>query len=168
MILVALGANLPGRFATATAACAHGLARLAALPGLHPVAVSAFYRSAPIPAADQPDFINAVAAFQGQVAPEPLLAALHAIEAEAGRERGAVNAARVLDLDLIDWHGIVRADPPPILPHPRAHLRGFVLLPLREVAPAWRHPLSHQTVDALIAALPPQRVVRQSAAVRSG
>ncbi len=160
MILVAIGSNLPGRFASPLAACAYALHRLAAVPGLAVTACSSFYRTTPIPASDQPDFINAVAACAGQISPEALLAALHGIEAEAGRVRGALNAARVLDLDLIDWHGMVRDAPPPVLPHPRAHLRRFVLLPLHDVAPAWRHPLSHETVTALLAALPPQGVTR--------
>ena len=161
MILIALGANLPGRFGSALAACQFGLARLAEVPGLRVVGCSAFYRTAPVPASDQPDFINAVAACTGDVAPDVLLAALHTIEAEAGRVRGMVNAARVLDLDLIDWHGVTREAPPPVLPHPRAHLRGFVLLPLREVAPDWRHPVSGETVTEMIDGLPGQEKERR-------
>ena len=80
-----------------------------------------------------------------------LLAALHAIEAEAGRVRTVRNAARPLDLDLIAMDGLVRGTPP-ILPHPRAHLRAFVLMPLRDVAPEWRDPVSGRTPGEMLAA----------------
>ena len=84
-----------------------------------------------------------------------LLAALHAIEDLAGRERPFPNAPRVLDLDLIDLDGLQRLAPDPVLPHPRAHLRRFVLHPLRDVAPDWRHPVLGLTVQALLDRLPP-------------
>jgi 2-amino-4-hydroxy-6-hydroxymethyldihydropteridine diphosphokinase len=87
-------------------------------------------------------------------------AGLQAIEARAGRVRGLPNAARTLDLDIIDLNGLVRDAPDPVLPHPRAHLRGFVLLPLADVAPAWVHPRLTVGVAALLAALPPYDVVR--------
>jgi 2-amino-4-hydroxy-6-hydroxymethyldihydropteridine diphosphokinase len=110
-----------------------------------------------------PPFVNGVARLEGGAdlaeaggeGPAALLAALHALEAAAGRERRSPNAPRTLDLDLIDLHGLLRDAPDPVLPHPRAHLRGFVLLPLAEVAPGWRHPRLGATVEALIAALPP-------------
>jgi 2-amino-4-hydroxy-6-hydroxymethyldihydropteridine diphosphokinase len=86
-----------------------------------------------------------------RVSPGPLLAALQAIEARFGRRRAEPNAARTLDLDLIDMHGLVRDTPDPILPHPRAHLRAFVLLPLLEVAPDWVHPRTGRTGRAWLA-----------------
>ncbi|MCX7385000.1 MAG: 2-amino-4-hydroxy-6-hydroxymethyldihydropteridine diphosphokinase, partial [Alphaproteobacteria bacterium] len=79
----------------------------------------------------------------------------HAIEARAGRVRGAANAARTLDLDIIDIAGLRRDTPAPILPHPRAHERGFVLRPLADVAPGWVHPRLGRTVEDLLATLPP-------------
>jgi 2-amino-4-hydroxy-6-hydroxymethyldihydropteridine diphosphokinase len=90
--------------------------------------------------------------------PAALLAHLMAIEAVCGRERGAPNAARTLDLDIIGIGGMVREAPDPILPHPRAHLRAFVLAPLVDVAPDWVHPVLRQTAAALLAALPPQAI----------
>ena len=68
------------------------------------------------------------------------------------------NAARTLDLDIIAIGGMVRTAPDPILPHPRAHLRAFVLLPLMDVAPTWVHPLFGKTAEELLADLPPQGV----------
>jgi 2-amino-4-hydroxy-6-hydroxymethyldihydropteridine diphosphokinase len=99
-----------------------------------------------------------MAHLDGTADPASLLASLLEIEARAGRRRGELNAARTLDLDLIDMDGLLRLAPDPVLPHPRAHERGFVLRPLRDVAPGWVHPTLHRGVDALIEALPPQRV----------
>lgn len=91
--------------------------------------------------------------------PESLLACLHEIEARFSRVRKVLNAPRTLDLDIIDYRGRV-ADgmAGPVLPHPRAHLRAFVLLPLREIAPDWTHPLTGEGMERLIAALPPDDV----------
>jgi 2-amino-4-hydroxy-6-hydroxymethyldihydropteridine diphosphokinase len=88
--------------------------------------------------------------------PCDLLARLHAIEASFGRARRVRNEARPLDLDLIDYDGTVRdgTDGGPVLPHPRAHERAFVLLPLADLAPGWRHPVSGARAAALLAALP--------------
>ena len=159
MILVALGANLGSAWGlSARATCERACGLLGGIGGLRLVAVSRWYGSAPVPASAQPRYVNGVAALSGQIAPAALLGELAAIEAAAGRVRGAENAARPLDLDIIDMDGLVRDAPDPILPHPRAHLRGFVLLPLRGVAPGWVHPRSGQGIDALIAALPPQDV----------
>lgn len=117
---------------------------------------SRWYRSAPVPASDQPWFVNGVAAFETALEPAALLARLHGVEAEFGRRRGLRNAARTLDLDLLDHGGRVsRPGALPELPHPRLAERAFVLLPLAELAPAWRHPASGRPITALLAALPP-------------
>ncbi len=160
-IAVALGANLPGpEGQTALVTCRAAAVALAGLPGLSVLAVSRWYRTAPIPApvppATQPDYINGVALLAGETTPETLLAALFDIERRFGRRRGAPNAARSLDLDIIAMGDVVRDAPDPILPHPRAHLRAFVLLPLAELRPGWVHPKLGQPIAALIAALPPQ------------
>ncbi len=154
-ILVALGANLPGPAGDPLATCRSAAAALDALPGLRLRALSRWYRTAPDPPSDQPWYVNAVALLEGAADPAVLLAALHQIEAASGRIRGGVtNAARPLDLDLIAIGGLIRAAPDPILPHPRAHLRRFVLDPLADVAPGWIHPILGRTAAALAAALP--------------
>jgi 2-amino-4-hydroxy-6-hydroxymethyldihydropteridine diphosphokinase len=165
MIFVAIGANLPDREGRAPlVSCRAAAEALRSLPGLRLVRLSRWYRSAPVPPSGQPDYINGVAALDGAADPRALLVRLQSIEARAGRVRGAPNAARTLDLDIIDCHGARHRrdadadDPGPELPHPRAHERAFVLLPLRDVAPGWRHPTLGRTVEDLIAALPVQDI----------
>src|SRR5690348_3460987 len=149
MILVAIGANLPRRDnATPLETCRWSVEQLAALPGLHLDAVSQWYVTSPVPPSGQPPYVNAVARLSVEsggpsMDPAALLAALQAIEQAAGRVRGERNAARTLDLDIIAMGKqgqMVRAAPDPVLPHPRAHLRAFVLVPLLDVAAAWLHP----------------------------
>jgi 2-amino-4-hydroxy-6-hydroxymethyldihydropteridine diphosphokinase len=151
-ILIGLGANLPSRFGSPEQSLA------AALRGLEEAGVtvsrlSRFWRSRPVPVSDQPWFVNGVARVATDLPPEALLALLHRIEADFGRVRGELNAARPLDLDLLAYGRLIRAEAP-VLPHPRLAERAFVLLPLAEVAPSWRHPVSGCDVAALIRALP--------------
>jgi 2-amino-4-hydroxy-6-hydroxymethyldihydropteridine diphosphokinase len=156
MILVAIGANLPGRDGEPPmATCQRAVAAMRDIPGVRLVAASHWYETAPVPPSGQPDYVNGVSRLEGDIAPAVLLARLHAIEADEGRRRGAPNAARTLDLDIVAMGDTVCAAPDPILPHPRAHLRRFVLVPLAEVAPGWMHPVLHRPVEALIAGLPP-------------
>ncbi len=102
-----------------------------------------------------PRYVNGVARLEG-TAPDPaaLLAALQRLEEGAGRQRPYPNAPRTLDLDIVAVDAVLRTAPDPVLPHPRAHLRRFVLEPLRDVAPGWVHPRLGTTVEALLAALP--------------
>jgi len=146
MILVAIGANLPGPDGRSPLeTCVAAAAALADLPDFRRIAMSRWYETAPVPPSGQPNYINGVVRLSrtgdATIAPESLLATLQGIERRFGRRRSAPNGARTLDLDLIDIDGLVRDAPDPILPHPRAHLRAFVLMPLLDVAPAWRHPV---------------------------
>lgn len=161
-ILIAIGANLPGPGLTDPhATCCAAVQSLQALPYLNLRLVSRWYRTEPIPRApDQPDFCNGAVLMHGNPDPETLLASLHAIEAQFGRSRTIVNAARPLDLDLIAIGQCVRTTAP-ILPHPRTHLRRFVLDPLCDIAPDWVHPLLREPVMALrtrLMAADPQRI----------
>lgn len=160
-ILIGLGANLarPDQ-TTPLETCREAVRALAELRGLRLAAVSPWYESAPIPASDQPPFVNAVALLVGEADPATLLSALQAIEERHFRTRGSANAARTLDLDIIAMGNIIRLSPDPILPHPRAHLRAFVLRPLADVSPGWVHPGQGLTVEALLARLPPQVIGR--------
>ncbi|WP_428375457.1 2-amino-4-hydroxy-6-hydroxymethyldihydropteridine diphosphokinase [Lichenicoccus sp.] len=158
MILVAVGANLPGPGGgRPITACRDAVRALAALPGLRLVAVSRWYGSAAVPPSGQPDYVNGVVMLEhgaaGLVTPEAMLAALHRIEDAAGRVRSVANAARSLDLDLLAMDAMVRSASDPILPHPRLQDRLFVLQPLRDVCPDWIDPRDGRSVAALIAAL---------------
>ena len=156
MIFIGLGANLDSQvygkpLATLKAA-------LAALDttSRRIVACSHWYRSAPVPVSDQPYYVNGVVQLETSLSPSALLTQLHAIEREFGRIRAVPNAARVLDLDLLAYDDCILDDPAgPLLPHPRLHLRAFVLLPLSEIAPYWVHPQNGRDIETLIGALPP-------------
>ena len=128
---VALGANLGNPTATVLAA----FAALANLPESRVARCSSLYRTAPVGILSQPDFVNAVAVLETTLAPEALLDALLDIEARFGRIRRERNGPRTLDLDLLLYDDIELDLPRLTLPHPRLHLRAFVLLPLAEVAP---------------------------------
>lgn len=151
-----IGANLPGPDGAAPlATCRAAALALDRLPGLRLLALSRWWESAPIPPLPgAPWFVNGVARLAGDMAPEALLAALHGIEARFDRARPYPNAPRTLDLDLLAM-GDLRRDGALVLPHPRMQLRHFVLRPLLEVAPGWRHPLLGDA-RALLAALPAQ------------
>jgi len=168
MILISIGANLPGPDeAPPLTTCQRAAAALDALPGLRLRGLSRWYATVPIlepgdPSGAQPAYVNGIAHLSPApgvvVDPAELLARLMAIEAAAGRVRGERHAARVLDLDIVAMGDLVREVPDPILPHPLAHLRAFVLVPLDEVAPGWVHPVLRKTAAALLAGLPDQGV----------
>lgn len=153
--LIGLGANLP----LADQKPIDTLRRAAAALGRLGVvrAVSGVWTSPAWPDPADPPYVNAVALMGVDTLAEDTLRGLLALEAEFGREREAPNAPRTLDLDLIDQAGAVvsgDSEAALTLPHPRAHERAFVLLPLREVAPRWRHPQLGLSVESLIADLP--------------
>jgi 2-amino-4-hydroxy-6-hydroxymethyldihydropteridine diphosphokinase len=159
LILVGVGSNLaaPG-FASPRDTAEAAVAELPAI-GVAVVARSPWYLSEPVPASEQPWFVNSVVAVATDLPPEALLARLLALETRFGRARGARNAARSLDLDLLDYDGRQCTTATLILPHPRLHERRFVLAPLRDIAPEWRHPTLGMTAAELVARLPPGQPV---------
>ena len=125
--------------------------------------VSRWFETAPVPISDQPWFLNAVLRVRTKMSATQLLACLHNIEANFGRVRKERNEARILDLDLIDYEGLVQDDDNIILPHPRMHQRAFVLLPLRDIDPNWQHPVTKSDISQLIAEMPEGQDIRLKA-----
>lgn len=174
--IVFLGANLPSDAGDPVRTLCDVLAILHAEPGISMAAVSRIWRTPAFPPGSGPDYANAAVAIRTGLAAPDLLERLHGIEARFGRDRSTGRwSARVLDLDLIALDDLILPDPetlrhwmdlPPelqrvqapdrlILPHPRMQDRGFVLGPLAEIAPGWRHPLTGASVSRMLAALGP-------------
>ncbi len=169
--IVGLGANLPGRWGTPAQTLAEAVRRLAESDGVELLRLSRLWRSAAYGGVPQPPFVNAVALLRTRLSPQALLKLLMAVERAAGRRRGVAWGARVLDLDLVDHGGRVMRPPGVgrlggaktlhrlqrrglILPHPDVRARAFVLVPLAEVWPEWRHPVTGESLSALLARLP--------------
>ena len=166
MILVGIGSNLAApRFGSPQDTAKAALAQLPAI-GVAVLDCSRWYLSEPVPPSDQPWYVNGVALVETRLAPPALLAALLVLEAHFGRQRGAANAARTLDLDLLDYDGRQSATKSLVLPHPRLHERRFVLAPLAEIAPRWRHPRLRMTARELLRRLPPGQPIRVAGASR--
>ncbi len=151
---IALGSNVAGRFGSPAEAVTAAMDSLQTTE-IKQISCSRLYRSTAWPDPADPEFVNAMMSVETSLAPNALLQRLHAVEAEFGRIRRQVNAPRTLDLDIVDYAGLVSAPgDSPILPHPRLADRAFVLLPLAEIAPDWRHPVTGAAIADLIASLP--------------
>ena len=161
MILIGLGSNLESDVLGSPRQVCEAALRELARAGVEIERVSRWYESAPVPPSDQPWFVNAVARVRTDLDPAALLAVLHGIEDSFGRVRRVRNEARVIDLDLLAYDDKVSGPGErPELPHPRLVGRAFVLVPLAEIAPGWRHPVSGRTVEDLVADLPKDQAVR--------
>ncbi len=153
MILIALGANLPSPSGPPLDTLKRALGELER-QGVEIRDLSHFYETPAWPDPADPAFVNAVAAVRTRLQPVELLMLLHGVETALGRMRSAPNAPRTVDLDLLDYDGQLVARPELNLPHPRLAQRSFVLVPLRDVAPGWRHPETGASVEELLARLP--------------
>ncbi len=171
--LIALGGNLPSKFGTPKQTIYQSIKVLSGNK-LHLCAISRFFQTPCFPAGAGPDFVNAAIAIHTELNPRDLLSHLHAIEADFGRERITRWGTRPLDIDLIAMDDMVLPDATEqsrwraldletqattapeqlILPHPRLQDRAFVLAPLLDIAPHWRHPLIGLTVAEMFAQLP--------------
>lgn len=175
--LVALGSNATEREHSNAELLKQAVAEIKA-EGLATRRLSRLYSTPAFPAGAGPDFVNAALVVESPLPPEEVLAILHRVEASMGRVRRERWGQRVIDLDLLasgervlpdeaalrDWMALPldeqmrRAPDRLILPHPRMHERGFVLVPLADVAPDWVHPLTGQSVRAMLAALDPAEI----------
>ncbi len=122
---------------------------------------SATYRSEPVGKHVQPDFVNVVVRGSTSRSLSGLLATVHEVERKLGRKRPFPSAPRTIDIDILAYADVVLDTPDLVLPHPRLHHRAFVLVPLSEIAPAWRHPVFGKTAAELLAAAGPlERIQR--------
>ncbi|MFI4934336.1 MAG: 2-amino-4-hydroxy-6-hydroxymethyldihydropteridine diphosphokinase [Caulobacterales bacterium] len=147
-MILAIGGNLAGDYPSLEALLEAALLELPRA-GLRILRRSSWWRSSAWPDPTQPDYRNAVALVETALAPRDIMAAALSIEARFGRRREAPNAPRTVDIDFIAYGRAVIDEPGLILPHPRAHERRFVVGPLAEIAPAWRHPTSGKTAAEL-------------------
>ena len=176
-VIVALGANLNLRDNGPRVTLEQALEAMADA-GLMIRAASRLFATPCFPAGAGPDYVNAAALIETADTPQAVLQTLHDIEHSFGRARAQRWGMRTLDLDLICWEDQILPDPGEydrwrmlpaadqrqlapdqlILPHPRLQDRAFVLVPMADVAPDWRHPVLGRTVTEMVAALPPQDV----------
>lgn len=150
MILVALGSNREGPWGQPEAAIRRAIAALNG-GGIRLKRASRLIGSSPFGITAQAPFVNAVAEIATALPPAALMQRLHHIERLAGRRRTLRWGPRTLDIDLLDYHGLVwRVPKRPVLPHPGIAERIFVLAPLNEIAPLWRHPVTHRTAAGML------------------
>ena len=160
MKVIGIGSNLASPQGSQPADVVRAaIARLETV-GLRPVAVSRLFETAPVPVSGQPWYVNAVAAVETALSPHDALIACMDLETQFGRLRSVPNAARILDLDILAWDERVIRDPDLTVPHPRLAERAFVLHPLADIAPDWRHPESGRSVAEMLAELPTGQQIR--------
>jgi 2-amino-4-hydroxy-6-hydroxymethyldihydropteridine diphosphokinase len=160
VIWISLGANIPGTWGPPESSLLRAISEIKKLQ-LHLAACSVLYRTPPIGGVRQPHYLNMVIGVRGSIAPFALLRAMKRLEANAGRRKRGYWGPRPLDLDILDHGGRTIGIPAGrriggrlILPHPEMHKRGFVLVPLMAVAPAWHHPRLGVRAKQLLAQAP--------------
>jgi len=149
MILIALGSNVSSLWGPPRSTLERTIGSLDS-GGCRLIKASSLFETAPFGKTDQPNFVNAVVRIACEMTPEALLEQLQRLERLAGRVHSEKWGPRPLDLDIIDFDGLIRQEPPPVLPHPGIPQRPFVLAPIAEVAPRWRHPILRKTAAQML------------------
>jgi 2-amino-4-hydroxy-6-hydroxymethyldihydropteridine diphosphokinase len=162
MILVALGSNIDGPWGSPRQTLDEAVRRLNR-DAMTVTDCSSLFETAPLGPVGQPNFLNAVVRLRTRLAPSELLNKLKKIEHAAGRRPAKRWGPRTLDLDLLDYHGLGMRTRRLVLPHPEIAARTFVLIPLLQVAPRWRHPLTGKTARDLLERLSGQTAGRSLA-----
>ena len=167
-VLVALGANCPGPWGTPAQTIAQALGKIEQA-NIAVRSVSPLYETRAVGNARQPAYVNAVALLETPLSPESLLRVLKRIERDSGRRGGRPWGPRTLDIDLVDYKGLIRhwrdgrgdfaraGTRPLVLPHPLAHARPFVVRPLMDIVPGWRHPVLKRSARELWSAVARKR-----------
>jgi 2-amino-4-hydroxy-6-hydroxymethyldihydropteridine diphosphokinase len=156
MIILALGSNVAGHWGSPRETLQHAIRQLDKTP-LTVTSLSHWYISAPVGQVRQPPFLNLTLTLEAQISARKLLILAKRLESAAGRSPGVRWGPRPLDVDIVDFRGKIVGWPLPrsprrglVLPHPEAHCRGFVLQPIADIAPKWRHPVFGLTVGELL------------------
>lgn len=153
MVIIGIGANLPGRYGSPEEEVFAAIGVIEREVG-DIISSSRIWLTSPVPVSDQPWYRNAVISVETQISPVELLRTLQKIEHDFGRVREVRNEPRVLDLDIVAYDDYTCDNRELTLPHPRMHERAFVLLPLQEIAPEWKHPVLKTGLPELIAMIP--------------
>jgi 2-amino-4-hydroxy-6-hydroxymethyldihydropteridine diphosphokinase len=158
MILIALGSNITGPWGTPEQSIRRAIAEMAERD-IRLIKASSLLETAPFGVKNQPNFVNAVVSVATDLSPKKLMDTLHEIERLAGRKREERWGPRTLDLDLLDYKGLILVpqndEQTLILPHPGISERSFVLRPLLDVAPHWTHPVTGKSISDMLAGLKP-------------
>ncbi|MGH7802098.1 MAG: 2-amino-4-hydroxy-6-hydroxymethyldihydropteridine diphosphokinase [Thermodesulfobacteriota bacterium] len=141
---IGIGSNLGNRIEN----CAKGVEEISTFSKI--IVVSSFYETEPVDKEDQPDFINCMIEIETRLSPFDLLDSLKSLEDSIGREQGEKWGPRIIDLDIIFYDDLIIETDALTIPHPRAHLRRFVLQPLFEIAPDLIHPILKKSVSELL------------------
>lgn len=160
MIIIGIGANLPSKFGSAYQTCQEAIKRINS-DVCSVIKQGGWYKTSPVPMdKSTPWYINTAISIETEMDPNELLDYLQDIEKQLGRIRDKINDPRCIDIDIIDYKGEIRSGKA-VLPHPRMHLRGFVLFPLKDIHNQWKHPITRKSVGTLISELPKDQTVRR-------